>query len=48
MRLRNKITGVEGEKIREYKVTGAEVQIMVRTDAGRKYHAPKWQWEVIE
>ena len=46
-RLKNKITAVEGDFLKEYRVTGGEIQVMVRTDDGRKYHAPKEDWVVV-
>ncbi len=48
MRLKNKLTGIEGEFLKEYRVTGGEIQIMVLTDDGRKYHAPKRIWERVD
>lgn len=40
-------TNVVGKTIRFYKPTACEEQVMVRTEDGRKYHAPTRMWRKI-
>lgn len=37
-------TGVTGTCVKFYRPTASEEQIMIRTDDGRLYHAPKHLW----
>lgn len=47
MILRNKITGVEGTFIREFKNYYGQ-SILVKTLSGKEYYAPKYEWEEIK
>lgn len=38
------MTGVKGIIVEIYNPTGSTLQIMVRTDDGRLYHAPYYMW----
>lgn len=43
-----KQSGVVGVAIRFYKPTACAEQTMVRTEDGRKYHAPTYEWVKID
>ena len=40
------VSGVRGVIIKTYTPTASEMQIMVRTDDGRLYHAPYSTWRL--
>lgn len=40
-------SGVRGTIEKFYRPTGCTEQTMVRTDDGRLYHAPTWEWRKI-
>lgn len=39
-------TGVRGIVIKKYRPTASEIQLMVKTDDGREYHAPISWWRL--
>ena len=45
-RLKNRITGVSGIFVKEFTNNYGDA-IMIRTDDGREYYAPKHEWVII-